>query len=1299
MALVVTIAGVDRTSIINEDLIRITQLADTFTFTAELEVFDENSDISITAGSRLVADEITIVDGATTYFGGYVTNQDVTTFLTGPRKLSLQCQGYGILLAETLVEYEGYFPEADDFIINDLFDTYLPAIDSVTDVAQLDASMDIEFSEMSLAEIMDALCERTGGRWYIDNIKTLHYFADENDDSGFDLSDTPAPPASYTYHDDPEKRVDGTQIVNRVRVIGADEYSVTRNDAGSQATYGIRGTIITDQGLTTTAELEERGDAVLLKYKDPKITYVVRTAHGGAVAGQEVDLKCVVLGLAALTTFTIRELYIYWELGDPVYEMVLGEAEITALQRAGGVSGYLRSVIVNPPLPLSARGWGHDMVFSATDHDTVAWTGGTITTAGGVGSFSIDAGNTGNMAATTYVFLDVNVSSTVLQVGASAANAVGAGRILVAVCENVAAGLNAIFLVYGSATQSTLVDTASIAAGAVTGAKIAALTIAAGNIAAGAVETAKIAALAVEAGNIAGLAITTEKLAALAVTGAKVAALTIEAGNIAAATITGAKIAALTIEAANIAAGTITGAKIAAVTITAANIAALTITAAEIAALTITGAKIAAGTITGVKIAGLTIEAGHLVANTITAGQIAAATITGNEINANAIAAGHIQANAITTAKINDLAVSGSKLSIGDSGIFSAADGKLLLGPGCERTGTAWKSLRGQVATITGAPHTVAGAFDPEKRALVVEGAAINRIDNPSFEVNITDGWAVHGANTGTNSRSTDQAFKGTASLKQVGAASWPIMTYNISGDLALDTHFTVSAWYYCASDLDRVPRMNVVYDGANHYTDGDLTQRNRWRRLTYTFYPSVDISAAEVILHFSAAGTGTLYWDGVQLEVGPFVTSYADGSLGLGYTWSGTVHNSRSTRAATAVNLNDHVKLISENDTLSFRIVAQMPYDADGSWPTGYLMDAIGAGGVNRIYVKYDMADDKFKAYLRDGGGDTTTLESAVQTWKAGRWIDLVFTCDFNAAGAGDYRLSIDGVQVATSTAANIVAPTLTAWRLGTQWDNTGGANAAIAEYAVFDDLLSAAEVAALWNLRRAMVDYGAVDSPGIYIYDGKFSVASAYTGTRIEITGSEIAGYLVATKQFWLQATDGKAYAGAGAVRLDANGIEVEASTAYVDLRSYKFVNTAGTVISRIVSSYDTTNSVNSAALTVRPIANYESKAYLSALAPAGKLAQAFMETTQQGGTDAYVRCQVSAGNIPTIVNVLDGTVRLEVSGVGVDVAGRLAITDGIVAPDVLAGFACLYVDSADGDLKCRFADGFVATIAADS
>ncbi len=44
-------------------------------------------------------------------------------------------------------------------------------------------------------------------------------------------------------------------------------------------------------------------------------------------------------------------------------------------------------------------------------------------------------------------------------------------------------------------------------------------------------------------------------------------------------------------------------------------------------------------------------------------------------------------------------------------------------------------------------------------------------------------------------------------------------------------------------------------------------------------------------------------------------------------------------------------------------------------------------------------------------------------------------------------------------------------------------------------------------------------------------------------------------------------------------------------------------------------------------------------------------------------------------------------------------IALVDGITAPATVAGYAIIYVDTADGDAKIKFGDGFVGTLSVDS
>src|SRR3990167_2335617 len=84
---------------------------------------------------------------------------------------------------------------------------------------------------------------------------------------------------------------------------------------------------------------------------------------------------------------------------------------------------------------VAAMGWTQTSAFSVTDADTVACAAGTFTSADGT-AYSIGGGNTGNMAAATYIYLDVAVSTTAYQTTTTAATAVGAGKVLIAKAEN-----------------------------------------------------------------------------------------------------------------------------------------------------------------------------------------------------------------------------------------------------------------------------------------------------------------------------------------------------------------------------------------------------------------------------------------------------------------------------------------------------------------------------------------------------------------------------------------------------------------------------------------------------------------------------------------------------------------------------------------------------------------------------------------------------------------------------------------------------------------------------------------------
>jgi len=211
----------------------------------------------------------------------------------------------------------------------------------------------------------------------------------------------------------------------------------------------------------------------------------------------------------------------------------------------------------------SIQGWTSDLVFSATNNTTVEWAAGDIELVDGT-TYAIVAGNTGVMAASTYIYIDIDVSVTVLQKTTTASDSVGGGKILVAVAKNVTGVTkDATFQVFGGAGGiSSFIGIENIPDDEITAAVIADNTITAGQILANTITSGEIAANTIEAGQIKANTITASEIAANTVTSNEIAANTITASEIAATTITAAQIVAGTITATQLAADSVTATKI-----------------------------------------------------------------------------------------------------------------------------------------------------------------------------------------------------------------------------------------------------------------------------------------------------------------------------------------------------------------------------------------------------------------------------------------------------------------------------------------------------------------------------------------------------------------------------------------------------------------------------------------------------------------------------------------------------------------------------------------------------------------
>jgi len=186
--------------------------------------------------------------------------------------------------------------------------------------------------------------------------------------------------------------------------------------------------------------------------------------------------------------------------GDPSGNRVHWDG--STLTVVGAVSGTITASDLSGTVPLAntdiaEQGWTiatsadpSTDVFTASSADRVSWTNCRITTAAGTTYGGIVAGNTGNMTARTYIYFDSS-SPTALQTSTTATDAIGSGKVLVAVAEDATGAAGAFLQVFGGFGGLSITAN-EIAANAITANEIAANTITAAEISAGVITGTEI---------------------------------------------------------------------------------------------------------------------------------------------------------------------------------------------------------------------------------------------------------------------------------------------------------------------------------------------------------------------------------------------------------------------------------------------------------------------------------------------------------------------------------------------------------------------------------------------------------------------------------------------------------------------------------------------------------------------------------------------------------------------------------------------------------------------------------------
>jgi hypothetical protein len=168
-------------------------------------------------------------------------------------------------------------------------------------------------------------------------------------------------------------------------------------------------------------------------------------------------------------------------LGSAVAKILsTGIATFTSITITGGsvLTSVLSGTIGQANLNVANQGWTQTCTFTVTSALQVDWTSGSFITSDGT-LYSISAGNTSSMSAKTYIYLDTSISSTTYQISSTSSDAVGAGKVLVAIAQNGTG--EATFEVLGGQGGKNI-DASSIVANSITANELSTSIIYAGDI-------------------------------------------------------------------------------------------------------------------------------------------------------------------------------------------------------------------------------------------------------------------------------------------------------------------------------------------------------------------------------------------------------------------------------------------------------------------------------------------------------------------------------------------------------------------------------------------------------------------------------------------------------------------------------------------------------------------------------------------------------------------------------------------------------------------------------------------------
>lgn len=220
MSIIVTIGGVDRSSVIDTGSLRIKDKLNNRTNECSFTIKKYGSE-GITPSLN---DEVVITLDGTKIFGGVISTYDDSVVGQNMLEYEVVCKDYSQYINRRLVN-ERYENKTVEYIINEILTLY--ASDFTANNLNGDVTVkSIAFNRITVSEAIEKLAKLLSYSWYIDYDKDIHFFPKNTEVAPFSISDTSN---NYIYNSLGLSR-DLSQIRNKIFVQGGEEVGSTRDE-------------------------------------------------------------------------------------------------------------------------------------------------------------------------------------------------------------------------------------------------------------------------------------------------------------------------------------------------------------------------------------------------------------------------------------------------------------------------------------------------------------------------------------------------------------------------------------------------------------------------------------------------------------------------------------------------------------------------------------------------------------------------------------------------------------------------------------------------------------------------------------------------------------------------------------------------------------------------------------------------------------------------------------------------------------------------------------------------------------